>query len=140
MERIGKRLIRLDTSFLIAPWRSRGNVDHPARIVLSQYPEELLVVCIPIGGEFLEGAAFISEQRYRESLGFLHLFDIRAMDLETAGRYAHVVAELRKKNRLQGASKADRWFAVWALQHRARVASQNRKHFSHIPELELIGC
>lgn len=132
-------MICLDTNFLIALWRSRGSSEHPASATLSAYPDQLLVVCIPIAGEFLEGAAIVSEARFREAVRYLHLYEIRQMDMEIAGRYAHVVADLRGRNRLKGASKADLWLAAWALYHGAKLASQNIKHFKHIDNLDLIS-
>lgn len=67
-------MICLDSNFLIALWRHRGRADHPASLALKRYPDEVLVVCVPIAGEFLEGAAFVSEERFREAVDLLSLF------------------------------------------------------------------
>ena len=132
-------MICLDTDFLIALWRSRGDPDHPARRELARYPSEVLVVCVPVAGEFLEGAAFVSEERLRDAVRFLHFFEIAGLSLQTAVRYAHVVSDLRRRSDLSGVSKADLWIAAWALEHNARLASQNVRHFRNIPRLQLIS-
>lgn len=67
------------------------------------------------------------------------MFDIRSFDMETAGRYAHLVAWLRRKRLLEGMSKADLWLAAQAQQYRAKVATQNVRHFKRIPELEIVS-
>ena len=132
-------MICLDTDFLIALWRSHNHPDHPARQVLLRHPSEVLVVCVPVAGEFLEGAAFISEERLTEAVRFLRLFEVSGLSLQTAVQYGRIVADLRHKNLLTGASKADLWIAAWAVQHNAYLATQNAKHFRHIPSLKLIS-
>jgi predicted nucleic acid-binding protein len=58
--------------------------------------------------------------------------------LETARRYAVIVAALRRESVLAGRSKSDLWVAAWAVQHGAPLATRNTKHFAGIPGLELI--
>ena len=89
-------------------------------------------------GEFLEGGAAISSGRLDLSLAFLRAFRIGAVDLETARRYAVIVAALRRESALAGRSKPDLWVAAWAIQHGAPLATRNTKHFAKIPGLELI--
>lgn len=132
-------MICLDTDFLIALWRSRNHPDHPARQVLARHPSEILVVCAPVAGEFLEGAAFISEARLKDALLFLRLFDVSGLSLQTAVQYARTAAALRRQNALAGMSKADVWIAAWALDNHATLATQNRRHFSRITELKIIS-
>ena len=67
---------------------------------------------------------------------FLRLF--RIGDVETAYRYATIVAELRRKATLTGRSRPDPWIAASAIQHAAPLATRNTKHFKGIPDLELI--
>jgi predicted nucleic acid-binding protein len=31
------------------------------------------------------------------------------------------------------------WIAAWVLEHQATLATQNRRHFSHIPGLKIIS-
>ncbi len=132
-------MICLDTDFLIALWRSRNRPDHPARQVLLRHPGEVLVVCMPVAGEFLEGAAFISEERLQEAVRFLQLFELPGLSLQTAVQYGKIVADLRHKGLLAGVSKADLWIAAWALQHHAILATQNTKHFQIVPSLRLLS-
>jgi predicted nucleic acid-binding protein len=133
-------MICLDTDFLIALWRSRGNPEHPARKVLARHPGEVLVVCVPAAGEFLEGAALVSEERLRDAVQFLHLFEVSGLTLQTAVQYARTVADLRRRSLLAGASKVDVWIAAWALQHNALLATQNVKHFRQVPGLKLVSA
>ena len=132
-------MICLDTDFLIALWRSRSHPDHPARQTLARHPSEILVVCAPVAGEFLEGAAFISEDRLKEALLFLRLFDVSGLSMQTAVQYARTAAALRRQNALAGMSKADVWIAAWALEHHATLATQNKRHFNRIAGLRLIS-
>ena len=80
----------------------------------------------------------MSRQRFDESLAFLRLFRIGEVSLETAVRYAAIVAELRERAELAGRSKPDLWIAAWAVQHNASLVTRNAKHFGGIPGLELI--
>ena len=132
-------MICLDTDFLIALWRSKSQPDHPVRQALAHHSSEVLVVCAPVAGEFLEGAAFISEERLKEALQFLRLFDISGLSLQTAVQYARTVAALRRQDALAGMSKADLWIAAWALEHHATLATQNRRHFSRVTGLKIIS-
>jgi predicted nucleic acid-binding protein len=118
-------MICLDTDFLIDLWRSRKHPDHPVRRTLARYPGEVLVVCAPVAGEFLEGAAFVSEDRLNDAIVFLSLFEFSGISRQTAVQYARTVAELRRQGALAGASKADLWIAAWALEHQALLATRN---------------
>ena len=132
-------MICLDTDFLVALWRSRNIAEHPARQTLARHPGEVLVVCVPVAGEFLEGAAFISDDRLKDAIRFIRLFEVSGLSIQTAVHYAQVVADLRRRNLLAGSSKADMWIAAWALEHRASLATQNTRHFSRIPGLKLLS-
>lgn len=88
-------------------------------------------------GEFLEGGAAVSAERLAESLEFVRLFRIGDVNLETALRYAQLVAHLRRVDGLGGHSKPDLWIAAWAAQHSAPLATRNARHFSGLPGLEL---
>lgn len=81
----------------------------------------------------------MSPKRLEESLQFVRLFRIGEVGIETALRYARIVAELRRRSALTGRSKPDLWIAAWAVEHAAPLATRNRKHFENVPELELIG-
>ena len=82
------------------------------------------------------GAA-VSHERLAESLAFLRLFRVGDVDVETAHRYATIVADLRHGSGLAGRSKPDLWIAAWAVQHAAPLVTRNTKHFKGIPDLEL---
>lgn len=90
-------------------------------------------------GEFLEGGASISTDRLSASLSFVRSFRIGSVDLDTAVRYAEVVAQLRTTSNLPGRSKPDLWIAASALQGGMPLVTRNTRHFADIPGLELIG-
>ena len=48
--------------------------------------------CQDAAGEFLEGGAAVSEERLKDSLHFLRLFRVGDVGVETAARYARIVA------------------------------------------------
>jgi predicted nucleic acid-binding protein len=85
------------------------------------------VFAVPVtaAGEFLEGAAFVSDDRLIDGVRFLSMFRIGDVSLETA-------------RQLTGISQADLWIAAWALQHVAMVATANVRHFARVPELQLL--
>lgn len=131
-------MIAVDTTFLVDLWRERDRRDSSAVRVLRARSGEEFVAPAHAAGEFLEGGAAVSRQRFDESLAFLRLFRVGEVSLETAVRYAAIVAELRERAELAGRSKPDLWIAAWAVQHNASLVTRNTKHFAGIPGLELI--
>lgn len=132
-------MICVDTTFLIDLWRNRHRPDHPAVALLRDSGGETFAVPAHGAGELLEGASCVSAERFQEALIFLSLFQLGAVGLETAKRYAAIVSGLRDRARLKGVSKPDLWIAAWALEHGARLATRNRKHFEAVPDLRLIS-
>jgi predicted nucleic acid-binding protein len=131
-------MICVDTTFLVDLWRTRDAPDSPAKNVLSAHPGDAFAVPAHAAGEFLEGGASVSPERLNQSLAFLRLFQIGEVDVETAHRYAAIVAALRRDSSLTGRSKPDLWIAAWAIQHSAPLVTRNTTHFGGIPDLELI--
>lgn len=132
-------MICVDTTFLVDLWREKDLQTSPARTLLATHPGEDFAVPAHAAGEFLEGGAAISPERLADSLQFLRLFRIGEVGVETALRYAKVVAHLRRDSALAGRSKPDLWIAAWAAQHAAPLATRNTRHFEGIPDLALIG-
>jgi predicted nucleic acid-binding protein len=132
-------MICLDTTFLVDLWRERDLPDSAARELLQTRPGEEYVVPAHAAGEFLEGGAVVSRQRFEQSLTFLRLFRVGDVSVETASRYALIVSDLRRRSELAGRSKPDLWIAAWAVQHNAPLATRNPRHFGDIPGLDLIG-
>ena len=132
-------MICVDTTFLVDLWRTRDQPASPCEDLLNANPGTEFVVPSHAAGEFLEGGAAVSPERLKESLTFLRLFRVGDVDVETAFRYATIVAGLRSESALAGRSKPDLWIAAWAIQHAAPLATRNTKHFSGIPDLDLIG-
>ncbi len=131
-------MICVDTTFLVDLWRTSDRPGSPARKTLAGNPGAVFVVPAHAAGELLEGGAAVSPERLAQALVFLRLFEIGDVDLETAYRYATIVAELRRESTLVGRSKPDLWIAAWAVQHAAPLVTRNTKHFKGIPDLELI--
>ena len=130
-------MLSLDTTFLVHLWRHRNDESHSVHRFVQQHPGEAFVVPVMAAGEFLEGAAYVSEDRLEDAARFLTLFQFGEADLETARSYARVAADLRHRRCLAGMSKTDIWIAAWSLQHGAVLATQNTKPFRDIEGLEL---
>jgi predicted nucleic acid-binding protein len=132
-------MISVDTTFLVDLWRNKDDTGHPAVRILEDHGSDTFVVPAHAAGEFLEGGAFVSERRFEESLRFLSLFGIVTAGFETAKRYAAIVALLRRRSLLVGASKADLWIAASALEHGTALVTRNARHFGRVPDLRLIA-
>ena len=135
----GARVICVDTTFLVDLWRTKTGSESRARTLLAAHRGETFVVPAHAAGEFLEGGASISPQRLSDSLAFLTMFRIGHVEVETALRYARIVAALRAAEALDGRSKPDLWITAWAVQHATPLATRNPRHFQDIPGLELIA-
>ncbi len=132
-------MICLDTTFLVDLWREKDVATSPARRLLAEHPGEEIAVPAHAAGEFLEGGAAVSPRRLADSLAFLRLFRVGEVGVETALRYAQIVAQLRRSRALTGRSKPDLWIAAWAAEHSAPLATRNVQHFQRVPELRLIA-
>ena len=132
-------MICIDTTVLIDEFRARGNRDAPVNRALLANGAEILIVPVIAAGEFLDGAAMVSESRFHESLGILRRRRVVSADLETAQHYGRIVAYLRREHNLAGRSQNDLWIAATARCHGARVLTRNATDFEGIPELEVLG-
>ena len=131
-------MICVDTTFLVDLWRERDLPSSAPRQVLSAHPGEEFAVPAHAAGEFLEGGAAISPERLEQSLAFLRLFRVGEVGVDTARRYAVIVAALRRMSGLAGRSKPDLWIAAWAVQHGAPLVTRNWRHFGEIPGLKVV--
>ena len=131
-------MVCVDSTFLVDLWRSSGREEAGCVRLLRRAESETLAVPAHAAGEFLEGGAAISPQRFIESLKFLRLFALGPVGLETAEHYARTVADLRSRGVLSGMSKPDLWIAAWALEHGCPLATRNTRHFRMVKRLELI--
>lgn len=137
--KVGTSVICVDTTFLVDLWRGKELPTSHARALLVAHPGEDFAVPAHAAGEFLEGGAAVSPERLGESLHFLKLFRVGEVGVETAVRYAKIVAHLRNEAALAGRSKPDLWIAAWAVQNAAPLATRNTSHFGDIPGLSLIS-
>ena len=132
-------MICIDTTVLIDEFRARGNRDAPVNRALLAHGAENLIVPVIAAGEFLDGAAMVSEERLHESLKILRQRRVVSADLETAHHYGRIVAFLRQEQALAGKSQNDLWIAATARCHGARVLTRNASDFERIPGLEVLG-
>ncbi len=132
-------MICLDTTFLIDLWRNKGAQDHPTVVLLNRFKGEMFAVPCHAAGEFLEGAACVSQERFREAIRFLRLFEIGAVGFETAEHYARIVSDLRNRSLLNSTSKPDMWIAAWAVEHGSALVTRNQKHFNNVTGLRLLA-
>ncbi len=131
-------MICVDTTFLVDLWREKNLPRSPAREMLAAYPGEEFAVPAHAAGEFLEGGAAVSQGRLNQSMRFLRNFRIGEVGIETARRYAVIVAQMRARSSLSGVSKPDLWIAAWAIEHGVRLATRNVRHFEPVPRLKLL--
>lgn len=132
-------MICVDTTFLVDLWRAKNLATSPARRLLMEHAGEDFAVPAHAAGEFLEGGAAVSRERLADSLAFLRLFRIGEIGVETALRYARIVAHLRQSKALAGRSKPDLWIAAWAAERSASLATRNVRHFQDVPGVHLIA-
>lgn len=132
-------MICVDTTVLIDEFRSRGNPEASVNRVLLQHRHESLIVPFAAAGEFLDGAASLSEERVQQALALLRSRRVVAASLETAEHYGRIVAGLRRKSGLTGRSHNDLWIAAIAREHGARLLTRNPAHFIEIQGLETLG-
>ena len=132
-------MICIDTTVLIDEFRARGNRDAPVNRALIAHGAESLIVPAVAAGEFLDGAAMVSEQRVSEALEVLRRRRVVGADLETAQQYARIAAQLRRDKSIAGRSQNDPWIAATARCHGARVLTRNAGDFRGIHGLDAIG-
>ena len=132
-------MICVDTTFLVDLWREKDLALSPAKRILVDHAGEDFAVPAHAAGEFLEGGAAVSEERLAQSLHFLRLFRVGDVGIETARRYALIVAGMRAASTLAGKSRPDLWIAAWALEHNAPLVTSNVRHFADVPDLRLLG-
>ncbi len=88
-------MICADTTVLIDEFRAKGNPAAPVNRALLQHSGEELVIPIVAAGEFLDGAAFVSEQRCQEALILLRQRRTIAAGLDVAEHYGRIASILR---------------------------------------------
>ncbi len=132
-------MICIDTTVLIDEFRARGEEQAPVNQAFLAHGAEILIVPAVAAGEFLDGAAMISEQRFQQAMQILRLRKVAGVDLETAQHYGKIVSFLRKGKLLAGRSPNDLWIAATARAHGARLLTRNPSDFDQIPQLEILG-
>lgn len=132
-------MICLDTTVLIDQFRSRGSPEAPVQAALRALAGEAVGVPVIVAGEYLEGAALVSDARLAEARRYLATLRLLPVEGETALIYARLAAALRARQALGGRSQNDLWIAATALRHGARLLTRNPADFAGIPSLEVVG-
>jgi predicted nucleic acid-binding protein len=132
-------MICADTTVLIDEFRAKGDLSAAVNRALLAHGAEELVVPFAAAGEFLDGAASVSEPRFQEALSLLRRRRIIAAGLDVAGRYSRIASVLRKSKTLAGRSHNDLWIAATANHLGARVLTRNPEHFRGFDGLEVVA-
>jgi len=132
-------MICIDTPVLIDEFRARGDRHAPVNQVLLAHGNEDMIVPVIAAGEFLDGAAMVSEQCFQDALLVLRQRKIAGTDWETAQHYGRMVAWLRHRKTLAGKSQNDLWIAAIAKQRGAKLLTRNLRDFHDTPGLEVPG-
>lgn len=132
-------MICVDTTVLIDEFRAKGDTAAAVNRTLLALGAELLIVPVIAAGEFLDGAAMVSENLLRESMKWLGRRRVVGADMETARHYGKITAELRWRKLLPGRSQNDLWIAATALSKGATLMTRNAADFEGIPGLTVLG-
>ena len=132
-------MICVDTTVLIDEFRAAGALDAAVNRALLALGGELMIVPAAAAGEFLDGAASVSEARVQEALRLLRFRRVVPADLEVAEHYGRLVSRLRQKRALSGRSHNDLWIAATARSHGARILTRNTADFAEITGLDIVG-
>jgi tRNA(fMet)-specific endonuclease VapC len=132
-------VIHLDTTFLVDTMReSRRRTDGPARRWLVQHRTAALAVSLFVLGELLVGAELHAEpdkerQRVRQVIGSL---PVALPDERLSGTYARLHADLTRQG--QSLATMDLLIASTALNEDAPLLTANGRHFTRVPNLQVL--
>lgn len=132
-------MICFDTTVLIDEFRAKGDPQAPVNRALLTFPEETVVIPAIAAGEFLDGAAMVSDSRFQEGLQILSRRNIASADWEVSQQYGKIVAHLRKQKLLRNRSPNDLWIAATSLARGARLLTRNSADFEAVPDLQVLG-
>jgi predicted nucleic acid-binding protein len=122
-----------DTCFLIALEREIRRGDGAAHRFLREHSSARAWICWTVAGEFAEGFGDI---RHPACRAMLSRFEVVPMDAKTAGHYARIARELRRRGQLIGAN--DLWIAAAALSAELPLVTRNADHFRRIDGLGVV--
>ncbi len=132
------KLICLDTTVLVDEFRAKGNRSSSVLRTLLNHGAEVLIVPVVAAGEFLDGAAMVSNQRLQEALQLMRDRQVVPINLEIAEQYGRLSAQLRQAGALGKRSQNDLWIGATARCHGARLMTRNPDDFSGIFGLEIL--
>jgi predicted nucleic acid-binding protein len=122
-----------DTCFLIDIERELRRGGGKAHDFLVRHPNARPWISWTVAGAFAEGFGSIQDPVCAAMLG---KFDILEMNEATAGCYARITADLRRKSLLIGAN--DLWIAAASLAAGYPLVTNNSAHFRRVPGLKWV--
>ena len=132
-------MICADTTVLIDEFRARGDAGAPVNRVLLAHAAETLLVPVVAAGEFLDGAAMVSEERFHQAVAWLQRRQSVGVNFDCARIYGTIVSHLRRSGKLAGRSQNDLWIAAIALHRDASLLTRNAVDFDGIPGLRVLA-
>lgn len=132
-------MICVDTTVLIDEFRARGNPEAPVNRALLAHATETLLVPVVAAGEFLDGAAMVSRERFLQAVAWLQRRRSSGIDFDVARVYGEIVSHLRRERKLAGRSHNDLWIAATALHSGAALLTRNALDFDGIAGLRVLG-
>lgn len=132
-------MICVDTTALIDEFRARGNPEAPINRVLLAHATETLLVPVVAAGEFLDGAAMVSDERFLQAVAWLQRRRSAGVDFDCARVYGKIVTHLRRGGKLPGRSHNDLWIAAIALHCGAALLTRNAVDFEEITGLRVLA-
>lgn len=132
-------MICVDTTVLIDEFRARGNPEAPVNRALLAHSTETLMVPVVAAGEFLDGAAMVSDERFLQAVAWLQRRRSAGISFDSARVYGKIVSQLRRGGKLPGRSHNDLWIAAIALDCGAALLTRNGVDFDDITGLRVLG-
>lgn len=132
-------MICADTTVLIDEFRARGDAAAPVNRALLAHAAEALLVPVVAVGEFLDGAAMVSEERLQQAIAWLQRRQSVGVNFDCARIYGRIVSHLRRSGKLVGRSQNDLWIAAIAVQRDASLLTRNAADFDGIPGLQVLA-
>ena len=132
-------MICVDTTVLIDEFRARGNPEAPVNRALLAHATDTLLVPVVAVGEFLDGAAMVSDERFVQAVAWLQRRRSAGISFDCARLYGKIVSQLRRGGKLSGRSHNDLWIAAIALQCGAALLTRNAVDFDDITGLRVLA-
>jgi len=126
----------LDSTFLVDFEREKKKrIEGPATNFLREHLEKRFCITFTIAGELAAGKS-LGKQRFAWNQ-FVQPFRIIESSSDIAWEFGNIYRHLQSRGQLIGAN--DLWIGATGLSHRLPVVTRNKREFSRIPGLTVIG-